>query len=78
MIRVRLCLPRSLADWKRLQERARRDGLVSVDNLPLAVDALDRIDILAGREEHPLIGKHVDGDEIRAHDRLIEERLTLT
>src|ERR1043166_8135694 len=51
-----------LADWKRLQERARRDGLVSVDDLPLPVDTLDSIDILACREEYPLIGEHMDGD----------------
>ena len=69
LTRVRPWFLRPLADWKRLQERARRDGLVSVDNLPLLVDALDNIDILACSEEHPLIGERMDCDEIRAHGR---------
>jgi len=45
-----------------------------MDDLPLPVDTLDRIDILAGRKEHPLIGEHMDGAEIRTHGRSVLAR----
>jgi hypothetical protein len=42
---------------------ARRDGLVSVDDLPRPIDTLDLIDIVAGREEYSFIGDYMDGDK---------------